>query len=256
MEGCAAMFDRVENLTILASNQGPVKQRNVIACRKNHILIFLTGGSNHYRIGGREMIGKRGDLVFIPQGAGYEYEVGEGCVYTYITFTADIDRPEMRIFSLANYLDRERFDARFSNLWNFGNPSDKYKCYAAVYGLLSYLSGIEHLAYSDKKKFSVIEPAVNYLKAAIFDSSLNVDTLHALCGISDTYFRKIFAARFGTSPIKYITARRLAQAKAILDSGDFDTVSNVALAVGYRDPLYFSRVFKKTYGYSPSEHDR
>ena len=80
-----------------------------------------------------------------------------------------------------------------------------------------------------------------------------VDTLHTLCGISDTYFRKIFIARFGTSPQKYIVNKRISQAKSMLEAGDFDTISEISASVGYNDPLHFSRAFKKKYGVAPSK---
>ena len=102
----------------------------------------------------------------------------------------------------------------------------------------------------------MIEPAVSYLKAHIFDANVKADSLHLLCGISDTYFRKIFSSNFGTTPQKYIISKRMAQAKSIIDNGDFYTISQVAQAVGYSDSLYFSKVFKLIYGVSPTDFSR
>ena len=76
---------------------------------------------------------------------------------------------------------------------------------------------------------------------------------HLMCGISGAYFRKIFFSNFGTNPKDYISKKRLSHAKAILDSGNYYTISEVAASVGYSDPLYFSRAFRKKYGISPSE---
>ena len=58
--------------------------------------------------------------------------------------------------------------------------------------------------------------------------------------------------RFKTSPKEYITSRRVSHAKSIIDSGEFSTVKELALSVGYKDALYFGKVFKKAYGVSPS----
>ena len=117
---------------------------------------------------------------------------------------------------------------------------------------MAYISNIENLSYAEKRKFKIIDPAVEYLKSHIFDSSLKINNLHTLCGISDTYFRKIFISKFGLSPQKYIVSRRISQAKSIIDSGDFYTIAEVSESVGYNDPLHFSRAFKKKYGVSPS----
>ena len=70
--------------------------------------------------------------------------------------------------------------------------------------------------------------------------------------MSDTYFRNIFAAHFGISPQAYVINKRLTQAKTIIENGDYDNLYDVALAVGYEDALYFSRVFKRKYGVAPS----
>ena len=78
-----------------------------------------------------------------------------------------------------------------------------------------------------------------------------MDELHKLCGVSNAYFRRIFIARFGMSPKKYVVGKRLSYAKSIIDSGEFSTVKELALLVGYKDPLYFGKVFKKHYGASP-----
>ena len=77
-----------------------------------------------------------------------------------------------------------------------------------------------------------------------------------MCGVSDTYFRKIFIAKFGTSPKNYIIEERVLHAKSIIDSGDFTTVKELALAVGYKDALYFGKIFKKHFGMSPIEMNK
>ena len=56
------------------------------------------------------------------------------------------------------------------------------------------------------------------------------------------------------TPQKYIITKRLSYAKAILDSGNFETIAQVAAAAGYTDPLYFSQSFRKKYGFPPSRY--
>lgn len=94
---------------------------------------------------------------------------------------------------------------------------------------------------------------MEYLKEHIFDCSLKAHELHTYCGVSDTYFRKTFVSQFGTSPQKYIINKRLTQAKNIIDNGEYDSISEVALSVGYEDALYFSKVFRNKYGTAPSK---
>ena len=57
----------------------------------------------------------------------------------------------------------------------------------------------------------------------------------------------------GVGPSKYIAQKRLECAKNMLDGASCEYVYEAAEAVGYTDPLYFSRIFKKCYGISPTE---
>jgi AraC-like DNA-binding protein len=58
------------------------------------------------------------------------------------------------------------------------------------------------------------------------------------------------------TPQEYILSKRLFHARSIIAGGDFDTVAEVAFSVGFTDPLYFSKAYKKAYGISPSRDGR
>ena len=106
----------------------------------------------------------------------------------------------------------------------------------------------------NKKKLSIISPAISYLRAHVYDCDLKTETLYNICGISGTYFRKLFEARYSVSPQKYILNKRQSHAKAIIDNGDYGSIAEVSLSVGYSDPLYFSRAFKKKYHITPTAY--
>ena len=103
------------------------------------------------------------------------------------------------------------------------------------------------------KKEEAEKIAVEYLENHMFDHNLHIDILPSLCGISPAYFRRIFASVYSTNPQKYIEDKRLSYAKALLENEANDTIGEIARMVGYDDPLYFGKVFKKKYGVSPSQ---
>ena len=140
----------------------------------------------------------------------------------------------------------------FSNMWKFGNSADKYSCLANFHEMLSYISRLDHLSNAEKENHQKILPAIDYLKEHIYDVNFKVSKLHRLCGISDTYFRNIFKSIFAITPQEYVLKERLAQAKLIIESGDYDIIKSVAESVGYSDALYFSKAFRKIYGFPPS----
>ena len=57
----------------------------------------------------------------------------------------------------------------------------------------------------------------------------------------------------GTSPSKYILKKRLRKAREMLDLGIYPTVRDTAMAVGFRRPEYFTKLFYKEYAILPSK---
>ena len=251
------MFDGIENLKIVSVAQRENKPYVKIENRKTHTFFIRVRGAVLYDFGDEKMLSREGEVAFIPKGATYEAGIlGEGAAYTAINFEADFsETPCPRVYSLEKFHDADYMASNISDMYKFGTQADRYRCLSLFYGLLSHLSAEENAHY-DKEKFSIIAPAVAYLKKHVYDSSLKGDMLYRLCGISGTYFRKIFALRFGKTPQQYILSTRLSHAKAIIASGDFDTITEVAFSVGFHDPLYFSKAYKKAYGVSPSEASR
>ncbi len=247
------MFEHIENLKLLSVSRGISRKNYRVNNKKNHSFVYRTTGAGMYITEHHSYLAQENNMIFLPAGSSYDFKtVSETeCTYSSVTFQADIDATAPKLFSLENFPEGQDIFLHMPELWKLGTATDLYRCHALFYSLLSHLSAMEHTDYAAGQKFSLIVPALDYLRKHIFDSDLKADHLHLLCGISDTYFRKIFLAHFSTTPQKYIISKRLSFAKAALDNGDFDSVSDVAAFVGYTDPLYFSRAFKKKYGASP-----
>lgn len=251
------MFDSMENLKIVSSLHKGNRLSGKIENRATHSFLIRVHGSVLYDFHDKSILVNQGEMMFVPKGSNYFYRmVSDNAVYTSINFNADIPDPHPVLYSLENFYEAEYISMNFADLWNFGTQADKYKCLSLFYNLLSYLSTIENTGYAEKSKFKVIAPAVQYLKEHVYDCTLRTDFLHRLCGISDTYFRRIFMTNFGMTPQKYIISRRLSHARSILESCDYASIGEVALSAGFSDPLYFSKAFKKMYGISPSELHR
>ena len=114
--------------------------------------------------------------------------------------------------------------------------------------------------YADKKKFS---PVVELVREDIAKNLSN--PLYALedylkkLPLSYDYVRKLFQRETGATPRIYLENARMELAANLLSSGVTNkysnySVSQVAEACGFLEPMYFSRVFKKHFGVSPSEY--
>ncbi len=249
------MLDNIENLKIASSLRQHSKPHAAIKSRTCNGFVIRICGEVRYDFEDRSVTVKAGEMIFIPQGTEYEYTTlcEEKSLYTSINFTADFDPSEVKVYSIDGFYDAEFVKDKFSDLWKFGTQADKYKCLSVFYALVSHVLAIEHASYADKRKYHIIEPAVKYLREHIYDCGLKIEELHKLCGVSDTYFRKIFSLRFGTNPGDYVISKRISHAKVIIDSGDYDSIKEVAFSVGYNDSLYFGKVYRKIYGISPSK---
>ncbi len=248
------MFGDMENLKIMSSFHKESKPFNKIKCRATHGFIFKIKGYAEFTFPDRKIRVNEGEMIFLPQGSVYEattYSHGEN-LYTSINFCADMENPSVSVYPFENFPAANYICRNFSEHWKFGTFSDKCKCLSVFYDFVSYISRIEHSSSEDERKFRLIEPAVEYLKKHIYDSSFKINKLHRLCGISDTYFRKIFEAEFNMTPQEYVVTGRISHAKSIIESGDFESIKEVSELVGYNDPLYFSKAFRKIYGISPS----
>ena len=78
----------------------------------------------------------------------------------------------------------------------------------------------------------------------------DIASMADFCNLSPYYFSHQFKAVAGVAPVQYLNRLRIEKAKELLLTEDL-SVSEVSMLVGYKDPLYFSKAFKKATGSSP-----
>ena len=88
----------------------------------------------------------------------------------------------------------------------------------------------------------------------LYMQDLTLDDLAATAGLSRFYFLRAFRREVGVTPHAYLTGRRIAAAKVLLD-GDVP-LSEVALACGFYDQSHFTRSFKGCTGVTPGQYRR
>lgn len=115
--------------------------------------------------------------------------------------------------------------------------------------LLSLATTLQQNEQVPSSGSSAIENAARYLQEHYMDD-LCLKTVAKLHGISPTNFSSQFKKQTGSRPIDYLTQLRIGHARKWLSVQL--PLETVARKVGYQDTLYFSRVFKKVVGISPS----
>jgi len=88
-----------------------------------------------------------------------------------------------------------------------------------------------------------------------YTSSCTINELSKSLGLNRTYLYKLFMKYVGMSPTDYIEKLRISHACELFKQENM-SISEAGKLVGYNDPFYFSRVFKKVMGKSPREYEK
>lgn len=86
-----------------------------------------------------------------------------------------------------------------------------------------------------------------------YSDEINIEEYALSRGMSVSWFIRSFKQYAGTTPMQYLVERRMANAQVLLETTSYN-ISEIAALVGYDNPLYFSRIFRKQKGMSPSEY--
>lgn len=86
-----------------------------------------------------------------------------------------------------------------------------------------------------------------------YPSDLSLEYLAQSVGLAPSYFSYVFKRETGETFIKYLTDYRMQKAKELLDTQPYK-VSQIAKLCGYDNPSYFNRLFKNTFGVTPTQY--
>lgn len=106
--------------------------------------------------------------------------------------------------------------------------------------------------WNDDRTHSLLREAEEYIDHH-FQEPITLEDTAAQFDLSPYYFSKLFKETNGVTFIAYLTEVRIHRAKELLESTRLSQ-KEICFEVGYHDPNYFSRVFKKNTAYSPSEY--
>lgn len=109
---------------------------------------------------------------------------------------------------------------------------------------------------SMQKTDSIVHSQKDVIKDYIdrnYKKDISAKDVAGILGYSDVYFSKVFKQLFDDNFINYLTKIRIDRAKVLLKDISFN-IKEVGKSVGYADSNYFTKVFKRSIGMSPSEY--
>ncbi|BDD00901.1 AraC family transcriptional regulator [Persicobacter psychrovividus] len=152
---------------------------------------------------------------------------------------------------------KEQRNAMFEEIYKILRMGDSWESLIYVNQVFkNYLSSFiwTHQFRGTKyaKSHDVVHQAISILKSGISDN-ITLEELAHKNNLSVPYFSKLFRTRTGFAPVDYYIRLKMQKACDLLSFSDM-TIKQVAAHIGYNDPYYFSRIFKKTIGTSPSAY--
>ena len=98
-----------------------------------------------------------------------------------------------------------------------------------------------------------LNKSLEYIEENYMRESLSLNEIAAAQEVSPNYFSAMFSQEMQMTFVEYVTRKRMEKARELLRDTDM-RANEIALAVGYKNPHYFSFVFKKTQGCTPREY--
>lgn len=214
-------------------------------------LTVLLSGTLEYNINGNDVELRGGDMILIPSGSRRaRKESDESADYVSFNFTLSerlglplVQRNIVRseIVLLIAALDKMEKHA-------YANPIEK----------MEYLCGCILSIVEDVTAVAQYNPLTRKIMEYIHEDirrRITLEDIGRLTFFSPIYCDTVFKKETGRSIIDYVLDRRINEAKRLLLEGT-TSLSDIADAVGFGDYNYFSRVFKKRSGYSPTAYRR
>lgn len=235
--------------------------------RHVYIITYVTKGKGYYKVDGKTYTVNKGDSFIVYPGKLIHYypDPDDKWEYVWVDFNG-----------------KEVEELLSHTAFSINNPVVRKKSHHKIYKYFSLLSDLfeysTEYTYTVKKlnrKALLYQLIAEYIKTypAIFESDLafkdrmsdyiyrkysdpsfQVESIEKHFSMSHVTLYRYFKENFNSTPKKYINSLRISKASKLLHDKTLQ-IKDVAFSVGFKDPLYFSRVFKEETGYAPSEYN-
>lgn len=216
-------------------------------------LIYCTSGRGRMEFDNMSLSYDTGDVVVIPPLVPHINYSEEGFtnIHANLLDPSVPWREPMLFHTGSNQLVLNAFSGAFHQ---FSSKHGQQTSLLSLYGSLI----VGHLLdLQEQPRYSrVVDEISNTIISSYPNCDFELDAyLHSL-PFSYDYVRKLFKKELGVTPHKYLSDIRLqvAAQHLVYSGANGPNVTQVAHLCGFREPLYFSRMFKKQYGVSPSAY--
>lgn len=232
--------------------------------RNCYVIHYVISGTGYYEVNGKRYTVHAGESFLItPFTTVYYYpDAKDRWLYAWIDFTGDKAAEflaEMN-WNPVNPVCRIQLSDKLMPLYTQLHKLDIYNgsCYNEANGLMASILGVYADAMSLAKRTAkssshqrLVTAALNLIHTNYHHADFHIDSLYSMLNVSHATLYRLFVDNMGISPQAYLQHYRIEQAKKMLMNNS--SVKNTALSCGYDNALYFSKVFKRCVGVTPSE---
>lgn len=231
-----------------------------------YVLIYCVNGSGWYRIGDMEYQVGKNQFFILPAGQPHSYGSSEDDEWTiyWLHFRGEN----------ASFFANGAHNPQEINLAFNSRISDRHNIFEEIFSTLEQGYDIENLRYASSLLYhylasmrylnqyrkanktkqehipNVVDAAIHYMRENI-ENRITMDEVLRYVGYSSTQFTSLFKRQTGYSPLNYFNRLKIEFACKILRETDMQ-INQICHKVGIEDSLYFSRLFSKTMGMSPT----
>ncbi len=227
----------------------------------DNLLLYCVDGSGRLRCHGQSWKVGAGDLVILPRGVAHSYAADKHTPWT-IYWVHFLGRSARAFLDYLGYRDARpvvhtgvgpSLVAGFNQLAAVRESGYSSAAFINAANLLRQL--LTQLALESGQQQASQTSALDLAQVQAYmqdnlDRNLELEELAAVAHLSKYHFSSRYKSLTGYSPIKHYLHMKMQRACHLLDNSDM-SIKAIAAALGYSDPLYFSRLFKKTLGLSP-----
>ena len=225
--------------------------------RRDYHLLYVKSGEIVCLFDGKRERLRAGGYVLYPPSVPQEYEQTEGvCYWVHFSGSAcaevlsesGLQRAPLFLGNREDSAIISAFERMIYRYFTSGHKED----FALSSELLSLLVAFRGKIANNTTAYDErLGAVVSYMHRS-YSSELDLEECARMAFVSRGRFMHLFKEKIGISPHAYFQRIRMQRAAELMIFST-DSVAEVAAKVGFRDPLYFSKAFKKAYGLSPSE---
>lgn len=231
------------------------------------ILIYCIDGEGWFELSGKRELVAAHQFFILPKGKEHKYGSSKAKPWTIYwmhfdgekaPFFADGFDHATNISPNANSRIEERlqlFEEIFTTLSKgFSNNNIYYSITSLFHflGSMKFLGEYRESFESTEKQLDIIDEVIHYIRENI-EQKLTLSDIAREAKLSPSHLSLLFRKKTDYSPLRYLTHLRIQKACHLLDFTDMKIIQ-ICPKIGYDDAFYFTRIFKKTMGMSPSEY--